>query len=66
MSVHFEVVIETTCCGRPRPISQAVLTVRQIGLVMWATFRCKDDTCEQLERDEATDFCEPYWKVLEN
>lgn len=65
MTMHIEVMVETTCCGRPRFLSQAVLTVRQIGLVIWATYRCRDcDACEQLERDEAATFSEPYWKVL--
>jgi hypothetical protein len=67
MSMHIEVMVETTCCGRPRFLEEAVLTVRQIGLVIWATYRCKDcDACEQLERDEASSFCEPYLKVLAN
>ena len=67
MTMHIEVMVETTCCGRPRFLEQVVLTVRQIGQVIWATYRCKDcDVCEQLERDEVTTFSAPYLKVLAN
>lgn len=67
MNVRFEVIVEASCCGRQRPLSTVELTVRQLGLVLWGTYRCKDsEACEGLEREVAAEFWQPYVKVLAN
>lgn len=67
MNVQYEVVVETTCCGRPRLLSQAVLSIWQFGLVITASYRCKDsDACAAAELDAMSEVAEPFRKVLAN
>lgn len=67
MNVRVDFLVQTSC-GRQRLLSDAVLTFWQVGLVVWGTYRCKDD-CEQCIETELVEVREigaPFWKALEN
>lgn len=67
MTMHFELVVITACCDRPRRLSHTVVSIWSVAGEVYGTYRCKDgDDCEEREQATVRELAAPLLKRLEN